>query len=182
MKHPLLFISMIITALILSGCSPSLNVLSYRYRLETAQTSTAPVEPMTPSERKEVEELSSEFAQKYYTYNLENYVEVNNELLSLMTSEYQSTFKQLTADGLLAAKAVNAESEVESVQVSEVDKLSSNLANVKLIFNAKVSTNGQTTRNQYSTKLGLLKKDEHWKINAILSEQPVKFFELKKLL
>jgi sulfur carrier protein ThiS len=122
------------------------------------------------------------FAQKYYTYNVENYTEVNDELLTLITPEYQDVFKKITRDGLVAAQSAKAESKVESVQITEVDKLSANQAKVQLTFKAQTTTNHQTTENRYSTKLDLQKKEGHWKINAILSEQPVEFLNIRNLL
>lgn len=182
MTHPLRVVSVLVILSFLSGCSPSISALSSTQHIRAIQTSSVVVEPLTPIDRKEIEDLSLLFAQKYYTYTLENYTEVNTELVPLLTSEYQGTFKKLTEDGFLAAQAVQAESKVESMQIIEVDKLSPNQAKVQLTFKAQVTANDQTTKNRYSTKLDLRKTDGHWKINAILSEQPVEFFDLRTLL
>lgn len=182
MVNPLWFVSVLVSLLFLSGFSSSGMTLSTNPSLQALQTSSTAVEPLTPADRKEIEELALLFAQKYYTFNVENYTEVNDELLTLITPEYQDVFKKITRDGLVAAQSAKAESKVESVQITEVDKLSANQAKVQLTFKAQTTTNHQTTENRYSTKLDLQKKEGHWKINAILSEQPVEFLNIRNLL
>lgn len=182
MGNPLWVASMLIIAVILLGYSPSIFTLSSPQRLQTQQIASAAVEPLNPTDRKEIEELSLQFAQKYYTYNVENYIEVNNDLLPLLTSEYQDTFSKITRDGFIAAQAAKAESKVESIQISEVNKLSTNQANVKLTFKAQTTTHNQATNNRYNTQLDLRKNEGHWKINAILSEHPDEFLDLQTLL
>lgn len=182
MGNPLWVASVLFIAVILIGYSPSTFTLSSPQRPQAYHTSAVASEPLTPADRKEIEELSRQFAQKYYTYNVENYTEVNNALLPLLTSEYQDAFKQITTDGFIAAQAVKAESQVESVQISEVDKLSTNQVNVQLTFQAQTTANNQTTKNRYNTQLDLRKNEGHWKINAILFEQPAEFLNIQTLL
>ncbi|HVJ48279.1 hypothetical protein [Desulfitobacterium sp.] len=182
MKQHFWVVSALLTSLFLSGCAPSTSVLTSAHSLQAAQTSSVAAEPLTPIDRKEIEDLTLLFAQKYYTYTLENYTQVNASLLPVITPEYQATFEKITKNGFLAAQAAKAESKVESVRIIEVDKLSPNQGKVHFEFKAQVAANGQETENRYSTKLDLRKIEGHWKINAILSEQPVEFFNLQTLL
>lgn len=139
-------------------------------------------EPLNPSERKEIESLALEFTNHYYTYTQDNYLEEGNKLLRLLTEKYQEPYKELLEKGYLAAKAIQAESSVISTQILAVEKTSPNLGVIYLQFKANVSNNGKETLNRYSTTLSLEKENGIWRINGILSEQPVAFLNIKNLL
>lgn len=94
MAHPLWLVSVLVSLLFLAGCSPSTSALTSSHRLQAVQTSSVAIEPLTPIDRKEIEDLALLFAQKYYTYTLENYTEVNTELIPLLTPEYRDTFEK----------------------------------------------------------------------------------------
>lgn len=139
-------------------------------------------EPLNPSDRKEIESLALEFTNHYYTYTQQNYLEEGKKLLPLLTKKYQEPYTELLEKGFVAAKAVQAESSVLSTQILVVEKTSPNLGFIYLQFKAKVSNNGKETLNRYSTTLSLEKEDGKWRINGILSEQPVEFLNIRNLL
>lgn len=172
------FIPALAALVVISGCSPSPQT----FAPQTVQTASMAVGPLSPADRKAIEDLALLFAQKYYTYTLDDYTEDNKALLPLLTPEFRDSFTKITENGYLAAQAVKAESKVESVQILEVDKLSSTQGKVSLTFTAQVTNNGKTTKNRYSTKLDLRKAEGQWRINAILSERPVEFMNLRNLL
>lgn len=177
---PLWIVSALAASLFLSGCSAPTMTLAGQ--VQAAQSSTVVTEPLSPTDRKEMEDLAFFFGKKYYTYDAENYLQVNESLLPLLTEDYLNRFQNITKDGSLAAQAVKAKSKVESVQILSVDKTSPDQGKVAFQFKAQVSTNGKETQNLYSTTLDLRKTEGQWKINAILSEQPVEFLDIQKLL
>ena len=139
-------------------------------------------EPLNPSDRKEIESLALEFTNHYYTYNQQNYLEEGKKMLPLLTQKYQATYEGILEKGYIAAKAVQAESSVVSTQILAVEKTSPNIGFIYLQFKANVSNNGIETLNRYSTTLSLEKEDGKWRVNGILSEQPVEFFNILNLL
>lgn len=173
-------LSTLVASLFLSGCSTP--ALTPTKQVQAVQTPTAIENPLSPEDRKAMEDIALLFAKKYYTYTPESYLQVNQSLLPLLTPDYQQPFQKITEDGALAAQAVKAQSGVESVQILAVDKLSPSQGKVYLQYKALVSNNGKETENRYSATLDLRKKDNQWKINAILSEQPVEFLNIQNLL
>lgn len=137
---------------------------------------------LSPSERKDMETLALDFTNKYYTYNVDNYLAEGNKLLPLLTKDYQETFKDSLEKSFTAAKATNAESSVVSALVMEIGKTSSEIGLIKMQFKAKVLTHNVETLNRYSTTLELKKENGTWRINDILEEDPVAFSNLRSLL
>lgn len=186
MRHSVWVFSVLLASFFLLGYwIPNLTPNYSSSTLNTSNTAIAasmPREPLNPSERKEMESLALEFTNHYYTYTLENYLAEGEKLLPLLTATYQKPYKDLIQSGFIAAKAVQAESKVISTQILNVEKLNSNQGFIYLQFKANVSNNGKDTLNRYSTTLGLEKEDGKWRINGILSEQPVEFLNVQNLL
>lgn len=157
-------------------------VSTYLYPTGAVLAASSPGEPLNPSERKEIESLALEFTNHYYTYTQQNYLEEGKKLLPLLTQKYQEPYKELLERGYLASKAVQAESSVLSTQILVVEKTSPDLGFTYLRFKANVSNNGEETLNRYSTTLSLEREDGKWRINGILSEQPVEFLNIQNLL
>lgn len=177
------------SAWVISVLLASVFLLAYAVPDLTRRNSAQPVlassiydEPLQPSDRKEFESVALEFTNHYYTYTLDNYREEGLKLLPLLTTDYQESFKKLVENGFVAAKAVQAESTVISTQILAVERTAPDKGFVYLHFEANVSNNGKETLNRYSTTLGFKKEAGHWRINGILSEQPVKFINIKNLL
>jgi hypothetical protein len=139
-------------------------------------------EPLTPTDRKAMESVALEFTNHYYTYTQENYIEEGLKLLPLLTLNFKQPYESLVENGLVAAKAVQAESAVISTQILDVEKITPEQGLIYLQFKAKVSNNGKETLNRYSTTLSLAKENNQWRINGILSEDPVEFINIRNLL
>jgi hypothetical protein len=180
MSHSVWVFSVFLASLFLLGnWIPNLNP---NLPVNTAIAASAQREPLNPSDRKEMEDLAVEFTNHYYTYNLENYVDEGKKLLPLLTEQYKEPYNKLLENGFLAANAVQAESKVVSTQILSVEKTAPNQGFIYLQFKANVSNNGKDTLNRYSTTLDLQKEAGKWRINGILSEQPVEFLNIRNLL
>ena len=183
MRHSVWVFSILLASLFLLGYW--VPDLTHSYPTSTTSTAIAAStqrEPLNPSDRKEMESLALEFTNHYYTYTTENYLEEGEKLLPLLTKTYQDPYKKLLENGFIAAKSVQAESKVVSTQILSVEKTTSEQGFIYLQFKANVSNNGKETLNRYSTTLGLEKVEGKWRINGILSEQPVEFLNVKNLL
>ena len=183
MKHSVWVFSILLASLFLLGYW--IPDLTHGYPTSTVSTTiaaSAQREPLNPSDRKEMESLALEFTNHYYTYTLENYLEEGEKLLPLLAKNYQEPYKNLIKNGFVAAEAVQAESKVVSTQILSVEKMTSEQGYIYLHFKANVSNNGKETLNRYSTTLSLEKEEGKWRINGILSEQPVEFTNIRNLL
>lgn len=179
MKHSVWILSVLLASVFLLGywipdfnreSSPSPVLASPSYQ-----------EQLTPADRKAMEAVAVDFTKHYYTYTYENYLEEGLSLLPLLTENFQQPYQALVESGLIAAKAVQATSTVTSTQILSVEKTAPDQGFAYLHFKARVSNNGKETLTRYSVTLGLKKEADQWRINEILSEDPVEFIDLKNL-
>lgn len=152
------------------------------YPRDTAVPALSQAEPVTSDDRKEIEALVFKFTNNYYTYTQDNYFEKGRSLLPLLAASYRETYEKLLNDSYSAVEAVKAESAVVNTQILALEKNSAETGFTYVQFKAKVANNGKETLNRYSTTLSLVKEDGQWRINGILSEQPVEFTNLTNLL
>ena len=183
MKRGVWVISVFLATIFLLGhWIPQLSAPINYYGSSQPVLASTHTEPITPAERNEMESLALDFTKRYYTYTVENYLEEGEKLLPLLTTEYQKIYQESLVKSFSAAKAVNAESSVESLLIMGIEKTAPDTGIIKLQFKAKVLTHEVETLNRYSVVLELKKEAGVWLINDILAEEPVAFSNLQGLL
>jgi hypothetical protein len=180
MRHSAWVLSVLLASVFLLGYW--IPGFTYSSSTNTAIAAPSHTEPLSPTDRKEMEALVIDFTSHYYTYTLENYLTEGKKLLPLLTEKYTIPFKEHLESSFIAAKAVQAESKVLSTQIMAVEKTGPDQGFVYLQFKANVANNGKETLNRYSTTLDLERENGKWRINGILSEQPVEFLNITNLL